>query len=161
MDFLYMQLVFLAPTVLSIGLALFVIAVLDIRARRKAEYQEQELLAIVSSMDDGLIVVGTDERITIANQTAGVLLRQAPSELMGKKIETVLQLRDKQTRRTISSSEIVRQVMNEKDIVRFTEKQRITCRNSLGKYLPIQLVATPFFHKKQLHGVIILMRKKD
>ncbi len=163
MDTLFMQIFIAAPIILIVAISVLVIAGLGIQARRTAEYKNQELNAILSSIGEGLLVVDLHKKVFILNQAAGVLLRQAPQELLGKKIENVLIFcnTDKKHASPATSTEIIEQVFKEQDVLRFTGTNRVYITNKAGSCLSADLVATPFFHKGELQGAVILLEEAE
>lgn len=161
MDTLFMQILIAAPIILIVSISVLVIASLGIQARRTAEYKNQELNAILSSIGEGLLVVDLHKKVFIMNQAAGVLLREAPQELIGKKIENVLVFcnTDKKHTSPTTSTEIIDQVFKEQDVLRFTGASRVYVTNKAGSCLSTDLVATPFFHKGELQGAVILLEE--
>ena len=155
---LLMQIFISAPIILIVAISILVIASLGIQARRRAEYKNHELNAILSSMGEGLIVVDIHRRVIIINQAAGVLLRQAPQELIGKKIGSVLQFSADSKHASASAVSIIEQVIFEQDVMRFNDRKELCCKKPDSTCSPVNLTASPFFYKKQLHGVVLLLQ---
>jgi PAS domain-containing protein len=162
MNTLLMQLFISMPIILIVSISVLVIASMGIMARKRAEYKNQELNAILSSIGEGLLVVDLDKKVFILNQAAGVMLREAPQELLGKNIDTVLKLcGGPRTHTPKSSAEIIDQIIQEPDVLRFTKEDKLYFENKEGTCFPANLVATPFFHEKELQGVVLLLEMEE
>ncbi len=153
-----MQVFISAPIILIVAISVLVVASLGIRARRQAEFQNQQLNAILSSMGEGMLVVDTDGKIIIINQAAGVLLRQAPQEMVGKRIESAIELHSANTREKITTASVIAGVIAEQDVLRFSGKNQVCYQKNDGTCFPINLIASPFFYDGALHGVVILLQ---
>ena len=161
MDSLIMQIFVSAPIILIVAISILTVAIMDIQARRRAEYKNQELNAIISAMGEGLIVVDKHQRVLILNQAAGVMLRQAPQDLLNKKIEDVLYLKKNKTYKPFSTKELINKVIIERDIVTLTTKDEIFCKDKNNKYIPITLTAAPFFQKGEIRGAVSILHTRS
>ena len=64
----------------------------------KLAEQALYLNAILSSMEEGLILIDKKSKVILMNQAAGILLRVAPDEAMGKSVHEFLSFwKDKKT----------------------------------------------------------------
>lgn len=162
MDTLLMQIFISAPIILMVSISVLVIATMGIMARKRAEYKNQELNAILSSVGEGLLVVDLQKKVFILNQAAGVILREAPQELIGKNINQVLKLcKGPRSHQPKSSGDIIDQIIQEQDVLRFAKNDHLYVENKEGTCFPVNVVATPFFHERELQGVVILLEAND
>ena len=124
------------------------------RTKQALLSRTQELQAILSSMGEGIIVVDTDFRISLMNQTASVLLRVAPFEAMQKQVFEVFPVfRGKE--QVVETRDLLWKVMEQPDILNIRLKDDYYCRNKAGGIFSIAMVAASLMRKGEIGGVII------
>jgi PAS domain S-box-containing protein len=127
---------------------------------KNIEDERQKLNAILSSMREGLIVVDVDKKIIMMNQMAGILLRMAPGEALGKDIDEVLSLFNQKEEKTSKQELPLKKAMDEKNIININLLQDIYAQNREGKMFPVAMQITPLLKIKQSEasGALILLR---
>ena len=107
---------------------------------------------IVDTMQDALLLVGDDGKITSVNRSACGLLGYQEAELVGLPVHDVLENQgDGRDPRAIASVEALAESSSAGDL-------EVTLRAKDGRPLLVSLVATPLFDKGVFTGVICVAR---
>lgn len=139
MSDIFKILILSTPMILVVGISMFAVGFMEVRARRRAERQRDELNAVLSSMAEGLLIFDRDGRVLRANQRSGVLLRQSPRELIGKHIPEF----DDHIKRVIKNHDII--------------SLEINLRPSGGRAIRTRIHAAPFTVRRRLCGAIVTL----
>lgn len=124
------------------------------KLKKKRTKEEIKLNAILSSMGEGLIMIDKNFQVILMNQAAGILLRIAPAEAIGKDIHTLFIFLQKGKRIPQGKSPISKAV-REASAVSIKLKDDIFCRNRIGMVFPIQMVVTGLLEYGNIRGLII------
>ncbi|MEX0919086.1 MAG: ATP-binding protein [Candidatus Paceibacterota bacterium] len=121
-------------------------------------HQEKEQLgAILSSMSEGLVVTDINRRIILINQAAGILLRLAPDEAVGRNFGEVFQLYRKDQLIKREDSPLERAIEN-KNIISISLLEHFYLKNQNGRTLPVAMQVAPLLLNGEVTGGIILLR---
>lgn len=112
--------------------------------------------AVISFMGDGLLLVDRKFKVTMANEAAAVLLREAPGELMGKKLDKVLRLESEGQKFDLDKL-ILDKVLSANDILRFGYEKKIFCLDKENNSFPVSFTISPFAID-EMSGVVIIFR---
>ncbi len=116
-----------------------------------------QLNAILSSMAEGMVVVDNNRQIILMNQAAGILLRFAPSEAVGKNLGEVFQFFKGKEVMTPESLPIERAI-SEKNIISISLLDNLYLKNRQGQIFPVAMLIAPFVQERAVSGAIILLR---
>jgi PAS domain S-box-containing protein len=161
MEFLLKQIIVSTPIILVVAITTFSIATLGIQARRRAERANTQLNAILSSLNEGLVVIDTEHRIVLINQAAGLMFRLAPSEVLHKKVEKALFFDFEKTppspQKWRTVFQVMNQVLKQQEIIRITAKDRWYGKNKQGQIFRLSMTITPLLQDKHLVGAVLVI----
>jgi len=121
--------------------------------------ERDQLKAALSSMSEGLIVIGKDRKINLMNQSAGVLLRISESEAMGKTIENVFRLFKRQGDEDEEQTAVLlKNLLNKPNIINIKLGDDFYCKLETGASFPVSAIMTSLYNKSHGGGAIILFR---
>ncbi|MBI2577957.1 MAG: PAS domain-containing protein [Candidatus Wildermuthbacteria bacterium] len=126
-------------------------------AKAKSEYERDQLNAILSSMGEGLLVVGKDKRIILMNQAASILLRIAPTEAVGKDARQVFDLvkeEEDDSRLDALLDDVVRQL----NIVNIRVTDNYYLKSVLGRKFPVAMIVASLVREGETLGAISVFR---
>lgn len=116
----------------------------------------QQLDGILSSMGEGLLVVDTKGKVILVNQTAGILLKIAPADAMGKNIATIFRLFKSQEEPTPPRG-LIEKAIKQLTIIRIRLADGFYCKDMEERVFSIGMVITPLF-EEQIAGAVIIFR---
>ena len=121
---------------------------------KMATEESRNLSAILSSMREGLVIVDKQLKITLMNQVAGVLLRVAPADGMGKDVHEVFTFFQGSKQIPSKDSPISRAV-REMSTIKVRLEYDLFCKNKAGQLFPIEISVTSPSNYGKIGGVII------
>ena len=126
-------------------------------AKIKIEDEKDRLNAVLSSMGEGLLVLDKSLRVTLMNQSASFLLRLAPAEAMGKKVEDVFAV-FKEGGEYGSGAKLIEEGLEKGDIFTPRLQDNYICRNSAERFFPVTMVVASYLQGNEVTGAVILFR---
>ena len=122
---------------------------------KKLAEQALYLNAILSSMEEGLILIDKKSNVILMNQAAGILLRMAPNEAMGKNVHKLLSFWKHEGNLQLRKFPI-KEALAEESVVNIGLKDDIYCKNKSGNMFPVQMSITGLLnHKGNIGGLIV------
>jgi two-component system, OmpR family, phosphate regulon sensor histidine kinase PhoR len=121
---------------------------------KKLKEEREELKAIISSMGEGLLVLDTNLRVLLMNQTAEKSLNVKFSDAAGKRVTEILRLMkgDKE----VSFEEYpARKMLRTGKAVTVGMKDNIYYKAIFGKTFPVEIVTAPFSRNGIVGAVVI------
>ncbi len=123
----------------------------------KIHKEKEQLNAILSSMSEGLIVTDINRRVILINQAAGILLRLAPSEAVGRVFSEIFHLyhKDKPLDPAMSPLE---QAIENKNIISISLLEDIYLKSRNDQNFPVAMQVAPLLLNGEVTGGIVLLR---
>lgn len=112
--------------------------------------------AVVSSMDEGLILTDQSNKIVLLNQAGGAILRTVPQEANGKTVANFIKLFDS-TGVQQNFKRLLNKVVADGEIVRIGLEDGIFCAKTNNVHFPISIVLSPF-RSDGITGAVITFR---
>lgn len=125
--------------------------------KNNTQRERDKLGAILSSMGEGLVVVDKKQQIMFMSQTAGAMLKVAPTEVINKKLNEYFCCY-KEGEEMCHQNELIDQAIDEMNIMTINASDKVYCQKKEDKSFPIAMVISPFFLKGKISGVIIVLR---
>jgi len=124
-------------------------------AERRADHQSEFLKTVLGSLQDAVITIDTEGRITYLNEIACCYLGRSAESALGVLLAEVQLVRDERTGDMIEPLTI--RVLREKIVLR-DENSRLL-RRADGSLLPIDVSAAPLVTKDgEVHGAVTIIR---
>ncbi|MDP3735324.1 MAG: ATP-binding protein [bacterium] len=134
-------------------------------AAEEIAYDRDRLNAILSSIGEGIIVLDLKREVVLMNQVAGIMLRSAPAEAVGKQLEHVCDLvqLQKRTRALELRHELLEDMFRRVTTEAAIEAARLTdnlyCRKLDGTTFPVSFIMAPLLQRSgTVGGAIFVFR---
>ncbi|OHA07514.1 MAG: hypothetical protein A2934_03630 [Candidatus Sungbacteria bacterium RIFCSPLOWO2_01_FULL_47_10] len=126
---------------------------------RSLEKKISEQGAILSSIREGIIVVDKKGMVTLANQTAGVLLRTAPDELLKKSFSEAMHLYSKtNTGEEYIHHDLIGRVVEKTDSITIRFQDNFYARPKYGNDFPVAITLSPLLENQEASGALVVFR---
>ncbi|MFH2018838.1 MAG: ATP-binding protein, partial [bacterium] len=112
--------------------------------------------AILSSMDEGVILTNQENNIVLINQAGGTALHTAPADTIGKKISHYIKLEDANEKK-YNVENYIKNVIGHGDIARIGLGDKLFCKPPNNSKFPISLLITPF-HSDGISGSVLVFK---
>lgn len=120
------------------------------------EVELKQAKAVISFMGEGLLLIDRHAKVLLANEAAGVLLREAPANLKNKSFSRVFRLLGDGQKFSFSK-EMLEGVLSSQDIMRFGSEKKLYCEAKGGGAFPVALTMSPFA-TEDLSGIVVVFR---
>jgi len=125
-----------------------------LKPEKRASSEQAKLNAILSSMGEGLVMVDKQLRVVLMNQAAGILLRVAPAEGIGKDVHHLFSLYKGGKKIPIRKSPLDIAI-REGNTINLRLEDEIFCRSKAGNLFPLVMSVTGLLEYGEIKGVII------
>ena len=119
--------------------------------------EESRLNAILSSMAEGLIAIDNSRKVILMNQAAGIFLRTAPQEAVGRDIRDIL-LFSREDKELAYEEVPIERAMTERNIISINLLDNLSVRAKNGQLFPVAMMVAPLLTSGEASGAIILFR---
>lgn len=119
--------------------------------------EESRLNAILSSMAEGLVAIDNDRKVILMNQAAGVLLRTAPQEAVGRDVREIL-IFSREDKELAYEEVPIERAMKERNIISVSLLDNLLVKAKNGNLFPVAMMVAPLLTRGEASGAIILFR---
>jgi len=119
--------------------------------------EESRLNAILSSMAEGLVAIDEKRKVILMNQAAGVLLRTAPPEAVGRDIREIL-IFSREGKELPYEELPIERAIAERNIISVSMLDNLFVRAKNGNLFPVAIMIAPLLTRGETAGAIILFR---
>ncbi len=119
--------------------------------------EQSRLNAILSSMAEGLVAIDNDRKVILMNQAAGVLLRTAPQEAVGRDVQEIL-IFSREDKELPYEEVPIERAMKERNIISVSLLDNLSVKAKNGNLFPVALMVAPLLTQGEASGAIILFR---
>lgn len=124
-----------------------------INERQLAEAQAKDE-ALLSSIGDAVIAIGTDQKIILLNQAAGRMIGVNPTSTIGHPYQTVLTLLNEKT--LTAAPDFVSEALKSQKIL---AGSRIVLRNKIGNVIPVLYTISSILDtNKEVTGAVLVIK---
>src|SRR3989344_1390863 len=119
--------------------------------------EESRFNAILSSMAEGLVAIDEKRKVILMNQAAGVLLRTAPPEAVGRDIREIL-IFSREGKELPYEELPIERAIAERNIISVSMLDNLFVRAKNGNLFPVAIMIAPLLTRGETAGAIILFR---